>query len=110
MQSPKKIRMTPLVSSEENHAIFNPEMLILAREFHGLTIKELADKLNVTPAFVSQLEHELKVPSEAMLEKLETELKFPKRHYFQQGRRESTPTSFYRKRVVISPIVLRQCT
>jgi Zn-dependent peptidase ImmA (M78 family)/transcriptional regulator with XRE-family HTH domain len=96
--------------SRANKPQFNPEMLILAREFHALTAKELAEKLKVSSAYVCQLESNVKEPSEEMIDRLVSELKFPKQFYFEAGRRESVHPSFYRRRVVISPIVLRQCS
>ncbi|HLX68721.1 MAG TPA: XRE family transcriptional regulator [Verrucomicrobiae bacterium] len=89
---------------------FNPEMLILAREFHGMPVNDLATHLGVTPGFVCHLESGIKEPSEAIMERLVTVLKFPQQHYYQSGRRDSAHASFYRKRVVISPVILRQST
>lgn len=89
---------------------FNPEMLTLAREFHALTIKELSDRIGTTPGYVSQIEGGIKEPTEYTMEKLVTVLKFPEQHYFEPGRCESAHPSFYRRRVMVSPIVLRRCT
>lgn len=93
---------------EAPHKQFNPEMLILAREFHGMMMNELADKIDVTPSFVSQLESGDKYPSDTVMDKIVIELKFPRQHYYEPGRRESAHPSFYRKRVVLSPVLLRR--
>jgi Zn-dependent peptidase ImmA (M78 family)/transcriptional regulator with XRE-family HTH domain len=85
-------------------------MLTLAREFHGMTMQELSDKIGTTASYVSQLEGALKEPSEHVLEKLVTVLKFPEQHYYSEGRCESAHPSFYRRRIVIPPMVLRQCS
>ncbi len=45
-------------------------MLILAREFHGLTIKDLSARIGVTPSYVCQLESGLKRPSDAIMEQI----------------------------------------
>lgn len=89
---------------------FNSEMLILAREFHGMPVNELANRIGVTPSFVCQLESGIKEPSAAIMERLVSVLKFPQQHYYETGRRDSAHPSFYRKRVVISPVILRQST
>lgn len=98
--------MLTLLEKTETH--FNPEMLILAREFHGLTLKDLAGLLCVTPSYLSQIETGTKVPSEKLLLDIVQCLKFPIEHYFEAGRRESAHPTFYRRRIVISPKQLRQ--
>jgi Zn-dependent peptidase ImmA (M78 family)/DNA-binding transcriptional regulator YiaG len=108
--SEKAKRKLALVETSASNRKFNPEMFILAREFHGLTIKELADRTGVTSSYVCQLESGLKEPSENFMQQVVSVLKFPEQHYYEQGRREATPPSFYRKRVVISPVILRQST
>jgi Zn-dependent peptidase ImmA (M78 family)/transcriptional regulator with XRE-family HTH domain len=108
--SEKARRKLALVETSATNRQFNPEMLILAREFHGMTIKDLSDRIGVSSGYVSQLESGLKEPSDNIMEQIVSALKFPCQHYYEQGRRESTPTSFYRRRVMISPVVLRRCT
>jgi Zn-dependent peptidase ImmA (M78 family)/DNA-binding transcriptional regulator YiaG len=105
----EKVRRNLALVTEPNKQ-FNPDMLILAREFHGMTIADLATGLNVTPSYVCQMESGDKSPSDAIMEKLVEVLKFPHRHYYETGRRESAHPSFYRRRVTISPVLLRQCT
>lgn len=106
--SEKVRRKLALVEEPAVEQRFNPEMLTLAREFHGLTIKQLSDTIGTTPSYISQLEGGLKEPSENIIERLVAVLKFPQQHYYEPGRLESAHPSFYRKRVVISPVVLRQ--
>jgi len=103
-------RKLALVETPQVKQQFNPDMLMLAREFHGLTIKELSARIGVTPSYICQLESGLKEPSSAIMEQLVHVLKFPHQHYYEQGRCESTHPSFYRRRVMISPVLLRQCT
>lgn len=100
----------PQAQALELRQEFNPEMLALAREFHGFTVKELAEALGVTSSYVCQLESGIRHPSEVTLNKLISVLKFPARHYFEPGRRESVHPSFYRRKVLVSPVVLRQCS
>ena len=103
-------RETTQAKVSDNRPEFNPEMLALAREFHGLTIKELADELKVTSSYICQLESDVKEPSEKIMERLVALLKFPREHYFETGRRESVHPSFYRRKVEITPVLLRQCS
>ena len=104
---PKAVQTTtaPLVNQE-----FNSDMLILAREFHGYTTMELADQLDVSSSYVCQMESGLKEPSEKLLNRMVAVLKFPKQHYFERGRRESVHPSFYRRRIVVPQVTLRQCS
>jgi Zn-dependent peptidase ImmA (M78 family) len=88
---------------------FNPAMLTLARESHGMKILELAEKAGTSPSYVGQVEGSLKEPSEEFMEKVVAILKFPKQHYYSSGRFESAHPSFYRRRVVIPAVLLRQC-
>src|ERR1035441_3832238 len=104
----KAQRRLALVERAESSRQFNPEMLMLAREFHGMTIKDLSDRIGTTPSYVCQLESGLREPSENVMERLTEALKFPQQHYYEQGRRESEPLSFYRRRIMVSPILLRQ--
>lgn len=57
--------------------IFDPARLRLAREAAGLRKSELATKLEVTPAAVSQFESGLAKPSAATLRRLSMLLEFP---------------------------------
>jgi Zn-dependent peptidase ImmA (M78 family)/DNA-binding XRE family transcriptional regulator len=66
-------------------AIFDPRRLKLARESRGLRKNELAVRVGVTPAAISQFELGAAKPSPATLGKLGLALQFPT-GYFAQGR------------------------
>jgi Zn-dependent peptidase ImmA (M78 family)/transcriptional regulator with XRE-family HTH domain len=60
---------------------FNPSRLDLARRRRGLTKKDLADALGVSPRMLNQYERGDSVPSEPTIEKLVTCLRFPREFY-----------------------------
>jgi Zn-dependent peptidase ImmA (M78 family)/transcriptional regulator with XRE-family HTH domain len=59
----------------------NPNMVTLAREFRGLTQKELATELDVSPPIISRIEAGLLPVSEEMVDKMSQVLKLPKRFF-----------------------------
>jgi len=75
----------------------NPNMIILAREFHGLNQKELAEKLNIQQGTLSKAEMGLLSVKEDLLAKLARVLKFPKGFFFQNGELFK-PNLYYRKK------------
>ena len=85
-------------------------MLRLARNYHGLSKKGLAQKITVSPAFVTQVEDGMKVPSTATMNRLTGRLGFPKSFYQQTGFIEAVPTSFFRRRLALKKSVMSQCT
>ena len=56
---------------------FNMKMLTLARETSGLTQSALAHAVGISQAHISQMEHGLEEPSEAVAKKLASELQVP---------------------------------
>jgi Zn-dependent peptidase ImmA (M78 family)/transcriptional regulator with XRE-family HTH domain len=84
---------------------FNPEMLVLAREYRNLTQHDLARSLFVSQAKVAKLEGGLiaEVPEE-MVDRIASKLEFPKRFFYQEGSRIGFGSSalFYRRRSEIS--------
>lgn len=62
----------------------NPEMIILARESRGLTQKELAEKLNISPAQLSRIEVGLRTIPKEQLNKLSSVLNYPTDLFMQQ--------------------------
>lgn len=62
----------------------NPEMIILARESRGLTQKELAEKLNMSPAQLSRIEVGLRTIQKEQLSKLSSALNYPTSLFMQQ--------------------------
>jgi Zn-dependent peptidase ImmA (M78 family)/transcriptional regulator with XRE-family HTH domain len=67
-------------------AVFDGGRLSLARLSRGLTKKQLAEKVGVTPAAIGQYERELSQPSAPVIAKLRWALRFPP-EFFEGGRR-----------------------
>lgn len=79
--------------------IFDPARLRLAREAAGLRKSELAAKLEVTPAAVSQFESGLAKPSAATLRRLSILLEFPLEFFAYAGDPDDSldvSTTFFR--------------
>lgn len=89
---------------------FNPEMLRLARDINQKTKKAVADDIKLTPGFITQIEDGSKQPSTETVEKLREALKLPIGFFYQKGRYEGVPTSFYRRRKSIPKTVMKKCT
>ncbi|MCC7301110.1 MAG: ImmA/IrrE family metallo-endopeptidase [Bacteroidia bacterium] len=79
----------------------NPEMIVLARESRGLSQRELADRLGISPALLCQLEQSNRSLSDDMVEKLEKELKYPQGFFGQEGEAYLTSTINFRKRLKV---------
>jgi Zn-dependent peptidase ImmA (M78 family)/DNA-binding XRE family transcriptional regulator len=67
-------------------ALFQPERLELARQAAGLRKNELADRIGVTPAAISQFEHGRASPSAATLAKVALALGMPVEYFARDGR------------------------
>jgi Zn-dependent peptidase ImmA (M78 family)/transcriptional regulator with XRE-family HTH domain len=67
-------------------AVFDGGRLSLARLSRGLTKKQLAEKVGVTPAAIGQYERGLSQPSAPVIAKLRWALRFPP-EFFEGGRR-----------------------
>jgi Zn-dependent peptidase ImmA (M78 family)/transcriptional regulator with XRE-family HTH domain len=67
-------------------ALFHPERLELARQAAGLRKNELADRVGVTPAAISQFEHGRANPSAATLAKLALALGMPVDYFARDDR------------------------
>src|SRR3989344_2815650 len=79
----------------------NPEMIVLARESRGLSQRDLADRLGISPALLCQLEQSNRSLSDDMIEKLEKELKYPQGFFGQEGEAYLTSTINFRKRLKV---------
>lgn len=86
----------------------NPEMLILAREYRGLTQSELAQRLNVSQGKISKLEDGLLVVSEPDLLRIADILNLPRRFFFREDVKRSVFNAFYRKRASLPQKFLTQ--
>jgi Zn-dependent peptidase ImmA (M78 family)/transcriptional regulator with XRE-family HTH domain len=67
-------------------AVFDGERLSIARLSRGLTKKQLAEKVRVTPAAIGQYERGLSQPSARVIAELHWALRFPP-EFFEGGRR-----------------------
>ncbi len=89
--------------------MFNPQMLTLAREAAGLTQLALAPKVGVSQAYVSQVEHGFKLPTEDLVDRFSEELNFP-RSFFEDECRvlgDSLVEFFHKKRLTLPVKPLR---
>lgn len=77
---------------------FNPDMLRLARDVRETTQGGLAAWSGVTQALISKIENGLTQPSDEVVEKVSTALKFPPSFFFQRERAIGFPPFHYRKR------------
>src|SRR5215469_11679538 len=87
----------------------NVEMLTLAREAHGYTQKELANKLGCNQSRLSKIEAGELLPQESDIQNLVGALGLNRNFYFQQGTSIPANVSFYRKTQTLPLKMLRQC-
>lgn len=87
--------MSPAVSARDVVHVFDPNRLRLAREVRGLKQNELARRLGVQPAAVSQYEHGRSRPSAPTLTAIGLALHFPV-SFFARVEDRSSPHSFFR--------------
>jgi len=87
---------------------FNPEMLILAREFRGLTQTGLAENVGVKQGTISKLESGLQSP-DTVLEAISRVLQFPVDFFRQEDRVFGFNSAgfFHRKRQALPDRILR---
>jgi len=88
---------------------FNPEMLILAREFRGMTQTSLAEAIDAKQGTMSKIEAGLQSP-ETFLQKICAELGFPAEFFQQEDRIYgfNSAVFFHRKRHALSDKILRK--
>lgn len=79
----------------------NPEMIVLARESRGLSQRELADRLGISPALLCQMEQSNRTLSDDVIDKLEKELNYPSGFFGQEGEAYLTSTINFRKRLKV---------
>jgi Zn-dependent peptidase ImmA (M78 family)/plasmid maintenance system antidote protein VapI len=60
----------------------NPEMMLLARQSRGLSQKELAEKVSITPALLSKMENGIRGITEINLVKVANALDYPIEFFF----------------------------
>lgn len=84
----------------------NPKMVALARESRGLTQKDIADKLNTSPTFISKVETDNRTLSEETVTKLGKLLKYPADFFYQEGEAFVPMSLNFRKRDHINAKIL----
>jgi Zn-dependent peptidase ImmA (M78 family)/DNA-binding XRE family transcriptional regulator len=90
--------------------VFNPEMLILARESRALNQTELAELLNIRQGTVSKFESGMLRPTSELIEQLAHHLKYPPELFNQNDRIYgfNSTVFFHRKRQSLSDRILRK--
>ena len=90
--------------------IFNAEMLILAREFEGLTQAQLAESLLISQAEISKLESGIRPPSPELIAKLSKRLRCPAEFFYLSDSVKSFSSAcvYHRKRQSTPQGVLRK--
>lgn len=91
---------------ELQRAVFNPEMLQLARESQGLSQSDLAESLGVSQGWLSKVEHGVVVPGDDLVGKLVQTLGYPKSFFFLPDRVYGLPPAFHRKRKSLASRIL----
>jgi Zn-dependent peptidase ImmA (M78 family) len=81
---------------------FNPEMVILARTFRGMTQAQLSEMVETAQSRVSRVEHGLADPDHELVEKLSRTLGFPKSFFYQHGNIYGLPVRHHRRRKQIT--------
>lgn len=92
MKIKKKMLLT------ETELQINPKMIVLARETRGLSQKEFADKLGISPALLCKIEQESRTLGEDLSKKMSEVLKFPVSFFHQEGEAYVPMSLNYRKR------------
>jgi Zn-dependent peptidase ImmA (M78 family) len=90
--------------------VFNPEMLILARELVGLTQGELAIRVSLSQAEISKIEGAIRVPQEGQVETFAKHLRCPMEFFYLPDSVRSFGSScvYHRKRQSTPQGVLRR--
>lgn len=101
--------MQPAAQSIEPMKSFNPEMLILAREFRGLRQTELADLIGAKQGTVSKIEAGLH-SADSFIRQIADALEFPPEFFEQQDRvfGFNSAVFFHRKRQALPDKILRR--
>jgi transcriptional regulator with XRE-family HTH domain len=78
----------------------------MIRVFHDLSQKELADRLDIAPSFLSEIENERKLPTIPLLEKYSKEFGIPVSSILYFSEELRTPSHGERMRVSVSRKIL----
>ncbi|WP_191559402.1 helix-turn-helix domain-containing protein [Metabacillus idriensis] len=80
----------------EQEAKFNPRRLREARLIRGLSIKELADKLNISKQAISQYELGDHTPKPETMMSIINTLKFPRNFFYREFKEQFVGNTFFR--------------
>lgn len=88
----------------------NPDMLVLARESRGYTQTDLANRMDVSPGYVSKVEKGFVAPSDGFLTSLVEALAYPRSFLTQEARVVGfdSPCLYHRKRKTLPVKTLRR--
>lgn len=86
-------------------ANLNQSMIVLAREYRGLSQNELATKLNISPGQLCKIEKGLAHPSDQIIQDMAASLNLPRSFFFRKGSIVNH-TLHYRKKSRVSSKVL----
>lgn len=78
-----------------NNAIFNPEMLAIARDYKGLSQTRAAKECKISQAKYSKIENGVTVPDDALLGAFEDAFGFPEKFFLKNARAIGVPMSFH---------------
>src|SRR5271157_2647837 len=78
--------------------IINPKMVILAREYRGITQEELSNKMSITQGYLSKVEKSILAANDDFIEKITHVLDLPTEFFTRNGEVYS-PNLYYRKKV-----------
>ncbi len=88
--------MTAQKSGENmNELVFNPDMLLLARDYRSITQGALAKDLGIGQGTLSKIENGMHFPDEELVKKISNVVKFPVNFFFTQGRAYGQPLSIH---------------
>jgi Zn-dependent peptidase ImmA (M78 family)/transcriptional regulator with XRE-family HTH domain len=88
--------------------LFNPDMLVLARESRGLTQAQLARAAGVTQGTVSKLEHGEIAPEADLASRLAEKLAYEPEFFAEAWRLRDLPVGFFRKQASVSATAQRR--
>ena len=78
-----------------NSPAFNPEMLIVARDYRGYSQTKAAKMCGISQAKYSKIENGITLPSEQVIDAFDSAFKFPKKFFFKNARAIGAPMSFH---------------
>lgn len=86
-------------------ANLNQTMIVLAREYRGLSQNELASKISISPGQLCKIEKGLAYPPDNVIEEISDVLNLPTSFFYRKGEIVNH-TLHYRKKVKVSPKIL----